>query len=147
MTIYQSDAVVGGVMPDYAMAGVVLCRSAQYTCTADIATLDTIQMVPVPANCRILDIHMAVNTPGSDGHLSVGDGSSVSRFFNGLTNSTTSQETFMSSSNAVQGAMWQSYTSSDTIDVTVETSNLASGCVLTMHVYYKMTGTLEDETP
>ena len=48
MTIYKSDAVEAGIMPDYSRAGVVLCRSGKYTATAATTMSgNTLQMVPI----------------------------------------------------------------------------------------------------
>jgi hypothetical protein len=147
MTTYKSDAVTAGVMPDFAQAGVILCRSATYTPAAALAAASVIQMVPVPANCQILDIQ-AWWTGGTDataGYIDIGDADDPDKYFDGKS---VKANFFMSQANNASSAAtgwFETYSTSDTIDVTVVTSALGTNGTLGMNVFYKMLGTIGDE--
>jgi hypothetical protein len=143
MTTYTSDAVDSGIMPDFSKAGVVMCRSGSYTATADIES-GTFQMVPVPENCLVLDTQFDVTGNASQGAFDVGDGSSAGRFFNGVNMSLVPVN--LCGGYGASGGMNKEYTANDTVDVVISGSDLASGSVMKLNVWYKMLGTLTDES-
>lgn len=148
MTIYKSAAVVAGIMPDYSQAGVVICRTGQYTTVDDqVGSGDTIQMVPVPKNACILDIECYVNQnmSGMTG-CHIGDGSSSSRFVDDF--SMSDLNNFQLRTDGKPAAFGYCYDEgNDTIDLTMNkmTSQCATGAKFTMHVWYKMLGSISDE--
>jgi hypothetical protein len=147
-TVY-SDAATSGVMPDHALAGVVLCRSGNYTATADLAAGTVIQMVPIPKDAIILDIAVTLFNNACDGHINVGDGSSNNRF---IDTCPMCYHTYRlvgqldAAGLGVEKNHQYKYTAQDTIDIVTETSDLASGAILRLDVYYKMAGSITDET-
>jgi hypothetical protein len=143
MTTYKSTAVQSGIMPDFAKAGVVLCRTGVYTATADLES-GTFQMVPIPENSMVIEMGFKVTGNASQGAFDIGDGSSSGRFFNGVNMSSAPIDLFNPS--AATGGMNAEYSSNDTIDVVISGSDLASGAVMTLNVWYKMMGTLSDES-
>ena len=59
MTIHKTAAIQAGIMPDFRGAGVVLCRSSQWTAADDsVVSGDTLQMVPIPSGAKILRLFM-----------------------------------------------------------------------------------------
>ena len=143
MTTYKSNAVNAGLMPDHAQAGVVNCRMAKYTVSADLSVADVVQMIPVPKNCKILNLEVAVDDATSYGTIDIGDGGSTNRFMDGLSVSG-GPYSFFSTKGTSKNAQHK-YTAQDTIDVLVADSLLASGTIIYMNAYYKMTGTISDE--
>src|SRR5574343_9145 len=81
-TVY-SPAVLAGIMPDFTQAGVVLSRFSKYTQVALIDVADVVQMIPVPKNCRIIDVQVWLASPcGSAGlTVNIGDGGDTDRYF------------------------------------------------------------------
>lgn len=144
MTTYYSTAVTAGNMPDYAKAGVVLCRSAAYKPSAALATGAVIQMLPVPAGAKILDISLKTVANGTAGKISIGDANSSARFF-AATAITNALKTSLTTSYGAAAGMNYTYSSADTIDVTVTAGKWATANTITMNVFYKMLGTLSDE--
>jgi len=144
MTTYYSAAVLAGLMPDLALAGVVLCRSGSYTATAELATGAVIQMVPVPKGAKIIEINGTVVGAASGTSIDVGDGGNDDRYIDGFSQGSLGS-IFSWSDDGVYGGVGYTYSTADTIDVTAK-ATLASGAVLKINVLYKMTGTLADET-
>lgn len=155
MTTYQSDAVTAGIMPDYNMAGVVLCRTGFYTNAAQDTVIsgDTIQLVPVPKNAQILDIHLSVSMAADTLDLAgatgchVGDGSSPSRFMDDASLGAAELLT-MENATSKPGAIGYTYDEgNDTIDLALTKAEtvVPTGCTFFMSVYYKMAGSISDE--
>ena len=145
MTVIQSAAVVAGVMPDYARAGGVLCRFGTYTPTTDKAAGTTIQMVPVPKNARIIDMHVTLASCTSFGTFDVGDGSDTDRFFDGIDTATNADNNYTLHVDGTSNGANYKYTANDTIDVVVVDSLMADKTRLDVTVWYTMADTIADE--
>ena len=149
MTTYRSGAAIAGIMPDYAQAGVVLCRTGVYTTTHDnIVSGDTIQMVPVPKGAIIMDIHAYCGTAiGGVSNIDIGDGASSARFMNGFSWGDLNYLDMMT--DGVVANIGYCYDEgNDTIDINLSedcATKIPTSIVFTMHVWYKMTGSISDE--
>lgn len=154
MTTHKTDAVTAGLTPDFSRAGVVLARSGIITFDAqdDLISGDTVQMVPVPKNAQILDIHITAKVTagtldfaGATG-CHVGDGSSSTRFMDDASIGATEMLTMIA--NGKPGAVGYTYDEgADTIDIALTKAATVNqtGLVLMMTVFYKMAGEIEDE--
>lgn len=155
--LFKSDAVTAGIMPDFAQAGVVLCRSAEYVTSDDeIVSTDTIQMVPIPDGAKILRVevyHSALpaGTTGTD----VGYGGDKDAFMDGvdmtganirLWPSLRGTGPTITSFRATAGFL-HTFTADDTIDITFNKlgTKIPTSQHIKMTVWYKMTGVLSDE--
>lgn len=155
MTTHQSEAVIAGIMPDYSRAGVVLARTGYITTAAqdEIISGDTIQMVPVPKNAQILDIHITASKTGGTLAITdctgvhVGDGASPSRFFDDATLSAQAALS-LSRHQSHPGAIGYTYDEgADTIDIALTSAAtvLETSVKIMMTVFYKMAGSIKDE--
>jgi hypothetical protein len=154
MTVYKSDAAQAGLMPDYSRAGVVLCRSAEYTVTTEPISGDTIEMVPIPKNAQIINImieNSSLNQWASLATMQVGDGDDTDRHFLWPFTGVVNQVDFYGC-NTLQRLktgtyMVHTYSQNDTIDFYFNgTMNSdVTGCSIAMHVFYKMEGSIADE--
>ncbi len=150
MTAYKSAAALSGIKADLAAAGVMLCRSAEIV-TGDefgiesIGLTDSIYMVPIPKGAMILDIKMLQDSIfTSDGMTwNVGDGGTEARY--GAT-VLPALDTFPILGWKQFAMMGRIYDSDSTINIVPLCSDVDSGHCIRMHVYYKMTGTIVDET-
>lgn len=156
-TIY-SPAVLAGLMPDFSIAGVVLSRFTKYTQAAAITVNDILQMIPVPANCRIIDVQVWLATPFSSPGMTinVGDGGSAARYFAAVNLGSPSYALNLfkgkglidtpSTFAAGRTSRGKCYDTADTIDV-VFLSGLAAGtsAKICMNVLYCMQGSIADE--
>lgn len=150
MTVYSSAAVLSGIKADLAKAAVVLCRSGEIT-TGDefsiesMAIGDSIRMVPIPKGAMILDIQVAVDSaftsPGAT--FTIGDRGAVARYHAGLFIPIATPRAY---SNMIPFQRGRIYDSDSTIDLGPLSSNNDSGHTIRVHVFYKMTGTIVDET-
>lgn len=149
MAVRKTDAVNSGLMPDFSRAGVVLCRTGTYTVPGgDTKTFctGTIQMVPIPNGAMILGFHLyhSVAIAGiSQCDLGFGDDPDyLMADFNMQTADVLSMET-----DGVVSRVGAVMTKDDTIDITINKlpTKLVTGSVLVLQVFYKMTGTLDDE--
>lgn len=148
MTTHKSDAVTAGIMPDFAQAGVVLCRSCEYTSDAVIACGDTIQLVPVPKNSKVLMIQLAYNTveAGATGCM-LGYGGDTDAFNDGLDLTADNVKMLMPAKASYAGFL-HTFTADDTIDLalpSVAGDITAAQAKISCAVWYKMTGVLDDE--
>jgi len=155
MTTYKSDAVIAGLMPDYSRAGVVLARTGCYTTTSDDDELesgDTLQMVPVPKNAQILDIHVTAKLIGGTlawtgaSGCHIGDGASPSRFMDDASLDVLVMQTM--ANDGKPAAIGYTYDEgNDTIDIFINSAATATptGTSIMMTVYYKMAGSIKDE--
>ena len=149
MTIYKSDAVSSGLMPDYSRAGVVLCRTGTYVTTTDnMVSGDTIQMVPIPKYAMILDIHAYCSAKISNATgVHIGDGASTCRFFDDASWGDLNYLNLLTDGKPT--AIGYTYDEgNDTIDITLATAvtKVVTSTRFTMHVWYKMTNAIKDET-
>jgi len=158
MTTYKSDAVVSGIMPDHARPGVVLNRSASYSPTTDVITSgDTLQMVPIPKNAKLLRVdfyHTALQ--GDITNIDVGWGGDVNGIFSDLTPTGEKFDTWPSNQENAHTTTYfgntagflHMFTADDTIDIYFYTANTSveTNENFQMSVWYKMCGTIADET-
>lgn len=143
MVIKQSTAVVAGIMPDYARAGGVLNRYGTYTvATTQLAANQTIEMVPIPAGARIINMGVKLATAKSDCHLDVGDGGDIDRFFDGVDGAADDSWALFGDGTS-NGHNYQ-YTVEDTIDIFVKESAMGVGTRVDLNVQYVM-GNIADE--
>ena len=148
MTTHRSLAAIAGIMPDYAQAGVVLCRTGRLTTADDnMVSGDTLQMVPVPENAIILDIKAYANVeiPGATG-CHIGDGSSPTRFFDDACLGDVNYLQLEDDGKPI-GCGYCYDEGNDTIDIalTKAATKVPTSTVFTMHVWYKMMGSISDE--
>lgn len=109
--------------------GVVYIREAVYTLTAALAAADVVQMIPVAAGERVVDLHLVVEDLDTSGSpaivLDVGDGDDADRYIDGSTKGQTGGISTYGegvASDAAAIAINKLYTAADTIDVTVATA-------------------------
>ena len=153
MTIHKSDAVVAGIMPDFAQAGVPLCRSAEYVTDDDsIVSGDTIQMVPLPANAKILRVEVYYTAlPSGTTGCDVGYGGDADAFMDGVNMTGSNVKVWPAGigDNAFKSVagFLHTFTADDTIDITFNKleTKIPTSQHIKMTVWYKMTGVLDDE--
>ena len=154
MTTHKSAAVTAGIMPDYSRAGVVLCRTGFIVTAAQdsIISGDTLQMVPIPKNAQILDIHVTVSKVAGTVDITaatgchVGDGASSCRFMDDASLGTLEMLTM--SAHGKPNAIGYTYDEgNDTIDIALTSAAtvVETSVVFMMNVYYKMAGSIADE--
>jgi hypothetical protein len=150
MSILKSNAVVAGLMPDFNQVGVVLCRTGSYKFTAEKAKTfctGTIQMVPVPNGAMILGWELKTATLGAGvtGN-DVGFGDDADYLADGLDFVTA--DVLCGVIDGVVGNLPVTMTKDDTIDITFNKldTKIPTNTELILNVYYKMTGTLDDES-
>lgn len=157
MTIYKSDAVVAGIMPDFTKAGVILCRSAEYvTADDEIVSADTIQMVPIPNDAKILRIEMYhSDLPDGTTDVDVGYGGDADAFMAGIDATGKAIRVWPGRCGSASTEDWEAtagflhtFTADDTIDITFNKlgTKIPTSQHIKMAVYYKMIGTIADET-
>lgn len=158
MTIHKSSAVTSGIMPDHAKAGVVFCRSAEYSTSDDsMVSGDTLQMIPVPKNAKVLRVeffHEAL--PAGCTGANVGYGGDPNAFFSTLTITGEKFEIypFQAGCGPTQTYFgnttgWlHTFTADDTVDMALGSAatKIPTNTTFKMAVWYKMTGTISDET-
>jgi hypothetical protein len=158
MTIHKSAAVTAGIMPDHARAGVVFCRSAEYSTANDnIVSADTLQLVPIPKNAKVLRVdffHEALpaGVTGSD----LGYGGDANAFFSSLTLTGEKFEVYPGQQQNAHTTVYfgatdgflHTFTADDTIDLTFPKAptKIPTATTFKIAVWYKMTGTIADET-
>jgi hypothetical protein len=152
MTTHKSSAVLAGIMPDLARAGVVLCRTSEFTNDDAIACGDTVQMVPVPKYAKILLIQIGHNTveEGASGCM-VGYGGDTTAFADTVLMTADQVSTYPSNlagTPEMFGGFLHTFTADDTIDIAfpkISADATADTVQIDMAVYYKMTGSISDE--
>ena len=146
MATRQSTAVISGIMPDFTLPGLVLCRSARFT-DKIVGSGETIEMIPIPKGAKIVNMNFAiddataVNATGTE----VGDGGSNGRFFNAIDISSVGAHNL--AGEGVPGAIGYEYPADDTIDLVINDmrKDAATGANWILNVFYKMAGSLDDE--
>lgn len=155
--IFKSDAVVAGIMPDFAQAGVILCRSAEYVTEDDeLVSGDTLQMVPVPNGAKVLRVevyHSAL--PAGTTAADIGYGGDANAFMDGaiMTGANIRIWPSLKGNGPTQHSFRQTagflhtFTADDTIDIAFYklATKIPTNQHIKMAVWYKMTGVLEDE--
>jgi hypothetical protein len=151
MTTHQSAAVLSGIMPDYAMAGVVLSRDEVYVTADDsIVSGDTLQMVPVPIGAKILDVivyHTIVEaTHGTV--IDVGYGGNGNAFLTTTATAVRTKSMVGTIGATAPDGFLHIFTADDTIDISFPKTNtkIPTSQHFKMTVIYKMTGTIADES-
>jgi len=146
MSVLKSDAVTAGIMPDFAQAGVLLCRTGSYEISTAAAGA-TIQLVPVPKDAEIVDVMIRTEIPAagsaSVATLEIGDGSDNDRFFSLLTGSATKHTNLYGGSGNV--GFMKIYDTDETIDAYID-SAMGTGFTIYLKAVYKMRGSISDET-
>ena len=153
MTTHKSDAVNAGIMPDFSQAGVVLCRSAEFVTSDDeVVSGDTIQMVPVPEGAMILKVAVYYSDlPDGTTACEVGYGGDADAFMATVPMTGDNMQSWPESTyrnKAVAVDMFQYiFTADDTIDIAFSkaVTKIPTSQKVAMHVWYKMTGVLDDE--
>lgn len=143
MAIYKTDAVKSDVKPDRSDAGVLLCRTGEYTADGAMAAANVIQMVPVPEGAKIVDIKIMADA-STAATLDVGDGNDTDRFFDGL-DGTSAVAAGLVADGAGIDAINYVYEADDTIDILVKTGSVDDETEIKMVVFYIMTGSIADE--
>jgi len=159
MTTYKSAAVNSGIMPDHARAGVVLNRTASYSPTTDVITSgDTLQMVPIPKNAKLLRVEFYHTALQADiTNIDVGWGGDVDGIFKDLTPTGEKFEIYPARGPYTDNTtvyfgntagFLHMFTADDTIDIYFYTANTSveTNENFQMSVWYKMCGTIADET-
>lgn len=88
-TTYQSGLAQSNTVPRGQPGPTVISRTAKFTLTAALAVNDVIQMIPVFAGEKVLEVFL--NSPDLDTNgspaivLDVGDGDTVDRYIDGST--------------------------------------------------------------
>ena len=104
-------------------------------------------MIPIPKGAKIVDMNLAIDDASAVGatQTDVGDGVSNARFFNSLDFSDIAA--FNLAGEGVPAALGYEYPADDTIDIYVKTAStaIATGANISMNVFYKMAGSLDDE--
>lgn len=156
MTIHKSDAVAAGIMPDYAQAGVVLCRHTEFaggSSSYNIITGDTLQMIPIPANAKILRIDLYHGSATHTVDADLGDGQDVDRYIVSIGMSSAQIRCWPQDLGSVlptglsSTGFMKTYNTDDTIDLTFNTysGSATKTFAINMAVWYKMVGSVGDE--
>lgn len=154
MTTHKSTAVQAGLMPDFAQAGVVLCRSAEFVTADDsVVSGDTIQMVPIPKNAKVLALTVYHSTlpDGTTGGM-VGYGGDANAFLSGIDMTGDNMHNWpgcsFDNNAAAVDSFNHTFTADDTIDIAIGSAatKIPTGQKLYMNVFYKMVGSISDET-
>ena len=164
MTTHRSNAVKGGSMPEILdLPGVVLCRSAEFISADDsIVSGDTLLMVPIPKNAKVLklDVYYTALPAGTTG-CDIGYGGDPDAFIISLPMTGQNVKTYPGcvirtslATGDIIGirdnpvGMLHTFTANDTIDIAFKklATKIPTSQHLKMAVWYKMIGTIKDET-
>jgi len=143
MATFQSEAVKSGIMPDHSLAGVVQCRTVEYTAAAEMAIDSVIQMVPMKTGMKVLDIHVSWTALGTGVLVDIGD-ATIDRYFDGVDAAAAGSKTLIADGVPAEGLNYK-FTIDDTIDFKNLVAVIPAAAVIKMNVYYKMQGVIEDE--
>lgn len=154
MTIHKSSAVNSGVMPDSHLAGVVLCRTASFTTVDDsIVSGDTLQMVPIPEDGKILRIEVYYSAlPAGTTNCDIGYGGDPDAFMAGVDMTAANVKVWPAGigDNAFKSVagFGHTFTADDTIDIafTKLATKIPTSQNLKMSVFYKLVGNIADES-
>lgn len=145
-------------MPDHARAGVVFCRSAEFTTADDsIVSGDTLQLVPIPKNAKILRIDLYHDAlPAGTTGCDLGYGGDPNAFMSSLTMTGSKFEVWPGQQQNAHTTVYfgntqgflHTFTADDTIDLTFPTAatKIPTSTDINIAVWYKMTGTISDES-
>jgi len=141
MATVQSNAVVGGLMPDDRKAGRVHCRAAKYVAGAALAADSVLQMIPIPKGAMVVDLDFVISAMGVARTLNVGDGGDADRYFAAIDVAAAGQKALIA--NGIQPGYV--YTEDDTIDAIIGVDTFPAAGVLTMIAKYIMVDAIDDE--
>ena len=143
MATFQSNAVISGIMPEHPLAGVVQCRTIKFTAAAEMAIASVIEMCPVKAGMEIVGMDLKWTVTTALATINVGE-TDADRFFAALAIATAGAATLIADGAPATG-LNHIYTADDTIDIVLAGAVIPAAAVITMNVYYKMQGAIEDE--
>ena len=143
MAIFQSDAVIADIMPDHLLAGVVQCRTVEYTAAAEMAIDSVIQMIPMKKGMKVIDIHVSWTALGAGVLVDIGD-ATIDSDFDGVDAAAAGSEALIADGVPAEGLNYK-FTIDDTIDFKNLIAVIPAAAVIKMNVFYKMTGTIADE--
>uniref|UniRef100_A0A6H1ZS52 Putative structural protein n=1 Tax=viral metagenome TaxID=1070528 RepID=A0A6H1ZS52_9ZZZZ len=156
MAIHKTEAVLSGNCPDRADGSINASWGHwAYDDEGAVVIDDVIQMVNIPAGARIIDI--LVEWPATfagSSTFDVGDGDDDDRFMAAIANATNAGRLslFGGFSNTAEideainaSGLGYTYSAADTIDITVEGANTATGDIFIMCVLYIVEGGFTDE--
>lgn len=153
MTTHKSTAVTKGIMPDFARAGVVLSRRAKFVSSDDsIVSGDTLQMVPVPKDAEILGVQVYYSAlPAGFTGCDIGYGGDTDSFMATVPMTGSNiKSAYMGQTAGYQNVagFLHKFTADDTIDIAFikAPTKIETSQHINMTVWYKMIGSLEDET-
>jgi hypothetical protein len=145
MATFRSDAVKAGVRPDDLRAGVLLTRVGLYAIPSSSkpAVGDVIQMVPVPKNAKVIDVHVTTDgTTTSNAKVHCGDGGDSDRYAASMAVKTAAHVSYL----VDKVALAVTYSADDTIDLTIASAAPdTAGKYLQVIAQYVMEGTIADE--
>ena len=146
MATRQSTAITAGIMPDYTLPGLVLCRTARFT-NKVISSGETLEMIPIPKGAKIVNMNFSLDEATGAGATGteIGDGGSNGRFFNAI--STGVVASYNLAGDGVPGSIGYEYPADDTIDIFQKkaTADPLTSCNWVLNVFYKMAGSMDDE--
>lgn len=122
----------------------VLTRVVSYslgaTANPNLSTGDVIMMMKVPKDACILDVRLIVDAlSGGNYTFTVGDGNNAARYFGSISTGSTSAIFTAATTGFVASSVGYSYSSEDTIDITVGTATTATASgVIRLSVTYTM---------
>lgn len=154
MTIHKSNAVISGLAPAHSYAGVTLSRSAEFVTSDDsIVSGDTLQMVPIPENAKVLGLEVYYSAlPAGTTGCDIGYNGDSDTFMAGVDMTAANIKTWPTgiADNAFRNTagFLHTFTADDTIDIafTKLATKIPTSQHIKMNVYYKMVGVIADET-
>lgn len=118
MATVTAPQVSAGVQPKVIRVGLVATTSV-YSLAASISTGDVLQMIKVPANARVVDVHVRHVSTGGVGSYIVGDGVDTDRY---IDTASTASGTVHRMNRGAQDVY--TYSVDDTIDIVYSLSTV-----------------------
>lgn len=127
MATVTSNKASAGVQPHGLRVGLV-ATTATFSVPSSMSSGDVIQMVKVPQNSQVHFVAVHCNLAGQ-GSFITGDGVSTSRYI-GASLMSVSAGSYLFPSTANQGYVPYTYSTDDTIDITISASvNVSAGAI------------------
>lgn len=130
-------AVKVGPMVDQRRAGAVFCRSAKYTNVGAKDANSIIKMVPIPAGARVVKVDYITSALGAGVTVDIGDGTTIDKYFDGAICATAGK------ASSIQD---QILTVDEDVQMKILGAALPDAAVLSLHVWYKMADSINDES-